>query len=77
LFDSTVNTSSRGKLGTNQSLVKRVESGVVQLSERAPAGNNVTILFVTDSLELPYPVNKFQVADMLILVDKDAVNAVI
>ena len=72
-----VSISSRGKPGANQSLVGGNEGGIVPVSERAPSWNNLTIRFVTDSLELPYPVNKLQVADMLILVDKDAVNAVI
>ena len=38
------------------------------VSERTPARHDVTILIITDSLELPYAVNKLQVTHMLILV---------
>ena len=69
--------SSQGEPGTNQRFIESREGGVVPVSERAPAWNDVTIQRVTDSLELPYAVNQLQVAHMLPLVDKDAVNAVI
>jgi len=63
-----VSFSSRGELGVNQSLVKSTEGGIVPVSERTPAGHDVTIPIITDSLELPYTVNKLQVTHMLILV---------
>ena len=65
------------KLGINQSLVESAEGGIVPISQRPPAGNDVAILIVTDGLELPYAVNKLQVTHMLILVGQDAINAVI
>ena len=66
-----------GKLGVKQSLVESAEGSIVPVSQRTPAGNDVAILFVTDGLELPYAVNKFQVTHMLILVSQDAIDAVI
>ena len=63
-----VSFSSRGELGVNQSLVKSIKGGVVPVSERTPARHDVAILIITDSLELPYTVNKLQVTHMLILV---------
>ena len=53
---------------SNQGLVKGKEGGVVPVGEWAPAGNDVTIRVVTDSLELPYPLNKLQVSHMPTLV---------
>lgn len=47
------------------------------VSERATAGNDLTILIVSNSLELPYPVDKLQVAHMITLVNQDTINAVI
>ena len=66
-----------GKLGVKQSLVQSAEGRIVPVSQRPPAGNDGAIFFVTDGLELPYAVNKFQVTHMLILVSQDAINAVI
>ena len=63
-----VSFSSRGELGVNQSLVKSIKGGVVPVSERTPAWHDVAILIATNSLELPYTVNKLQVTHMLILV---------
>ena len=66
-----------GKLGVKQSLVESAEGRIVPISQRTSAGNDVAIFFVTDGLELPYAVNKFQVTHMLIPVSQDAINAVI
>lgn len=43
------------------------------ISERAATGNDIIVLVVTNSLELPYPVNKLQVAHMVTLVSQDTV----
>ena len=47
------------------------------VSERAPAGNDITIWVVTHSLELPHPVNQLQVSYMLTLVCKDELNVIV
>lgn len=63
-----VSIASRGKPGANQRLVGGNEGGIVPVSEWTPAGNDVTIRVVTNSLELPYPVNQLQLSHMLTLV---------
>lgn len=66
-----------GELGVNQCLVESIESGIVLVRQRAPSGNDVAILIVTDGLELPHAINKLQVTQMLTLFRQEAINAVI
>ena len=63
--------------GADGRFIEHGKHHVVPPGQRPTARNHMPTSIHADGLELPDSTDQLEVADMLILVDKDAVNAVI